>query len=164
MNESTEQDTRREFFRATGTVAGAAAFATLLGSGSAHAHEVELNAMGGTPEQFQAFMALPSGPVCMVNLLKFKKGATSEYAKYGVEVQKIFKSIGAEIIFSGECKTTLVGGANWDAVAIARYPDKTALIKMVQSPEYQAIHHHREAGLEGQINLAVFEHPRPATE
>jgi hypothetical protein len=30
---------------------------------------------------------------------------------------------------------------------------------MSQSPEYQAIHHHREAGLkgQGQINLAVFE-------
>ena len=162
MSDSTEQDTRREFFKAAGTVAGAAAFATLLGTESAQAHELELNAMGATPEQFQAFMALPSGPVCMVNLIKFKDGARSEYRKYGAEVQKIFKNNGSEVIFSGECKGTLVGGATWDSVVIVRYPDKTALIDMVQSAEYQAIHHHRESGLEGQINLAVFENPLPA--
>ncbi len=38
---------------------------------------------------------------------------------------------------------------------LVRYPNKMALIQMAQSPEYQAIHDHREAGLEGQINLAV---------
>ena len=53
----------------------------------------------------------------------------------------------------------LIGGATWDAVAIVRYPDKTALLKMAQSAEYQKIHVHREAGLEGQINLACFENP-----
>lgn len=164
MSESTEQDTRREFIAGAGTAAGAAAFAMLLGSGTAHAQEVELNAMGPTPEQMQAFMALPSGPVAMVNLLKFKEGASSEYAQYGVQVSKILKSIGAEIIFSGECKTTLIGGATWDAVGIVRYPDKTALMKMAQSPEYQKIHVHREAGLAGQINIACFENAIPSGE
>ncbi len=164
MSESNEKDTRREFLKGAGTAAGAAAIGMLLGAaGSAEAHEVNINAMGGTPEQMEAFMALPSGPVCMVNLLKFKEGAArANYGQYGVEVQKIFKTIGAEIIFSGECKGTLIGGATWDSVAIARYPDKMALINMIQSPEYQAIHHHRESGLAGQINLAVFENVRPA--
>jgi len=167
MSESTEHDTRRDFFKAAGTVAGAAAFAALLGTGSAEAHEVELNALTPTPEQLQEFMALPSGPVCMVNLIKFDNpAAATEYGKYGVEVSKILKTIGAEIIFSGQCKSTLIGGATWDTVAIVRYPDKTALMKMSQSPEYQAIHHFREAGLkgQGQINLAVFENALPAQE
>lgn len=157
MSDSNGQDTRREFFAGTGTAAGAAAFAMLVGAGTAHAQEIELNAMGPTPEQMQAFMALPSGPVAMVNLLKFKEGAQAEYAEYGVQVSKILKSIGAEIIFSAECKGALIGGATWDSVAIVRYPDKTALLKMAQSPEYQKIHVHRESGLEGQINLACFE-------
>ena len=160
MNESNEQDTRRDFFKAAGTVAGAAAFAALLGGGSAQAHEVELNALSPTPEQLQEFMALPSGPVCMVNLIKFdSESAAAEYGKYGVEVGKILRKLGAELVFSGQCKSTLIGGATWDTVAIVRYPDKTDLIKMSQSPEYQAIHHLREAGLkgQGQINLAVFE-------
>ena len=165
MSESNEKDTRREFLKAAGTSAGAAAIGMLLGAaGSAEAHEVDINAMGGTPEQMAAFQALPSGPVCMLNLLKFKEGAArANYGQYGVEVQKIFKTIGAEIIFSGECKGTLIGGATWDSVAIARYPDKMALINMIRSPEYQAIHHHRESGLAGQINLAVFENVRPSS-
>ena len=157
MNDSTEGDTRREFLAGAGTVTGAAAIAVLLGNTTAHAQEVELNAMGPTPEQMQAFMALPSGPVAMVNLLKFKEGASSEYAEYGVQVGKILKSIGAELIFSSQCKTTLIGGATWDAVAIVRYPDKTALLKMAQSTEYQKIAVHRTAGLKGQMNLACFE-------
>ena len=162
MSQTTDKNTRREFFKASSTVAGAAAVATLLGSESAQAHEVELNAIGATPEQFEAFMALPSGPVCMVNLLKYKEGARAEYGKYGVEVSKLLEANGSELVFSGECKATLIGGATWDTVAIVRYPDKTTLIEMVQSPEYQAIHHHRESGLEGQINLAVFENVRPS--
>jgi uncharacterized protein (DUF1330 family) len=157
MNEVSEHDTRRHFFKAAGTVAGATVLAALLGGGTASAHELELNAMQPTPEQLQAFMALPSGPVCMVNLLKLKEDTGEEYAKYGVEVGKILQKNGAELIFSGQCKGALIGGATWDAVAIVRYPDKTALLKMAQSEEYQAIHHYREDGLEGQINLAVFE-------
>ena len=162
MKKSTELDARRDFLKGAGTVAGATAIGALLGAGKASAHEVEINAMGPTPAQREAFMALPSGPVCMVNLLKFKEGGSAEYGKYTEEVTKILNKIGAEIIFSGECKGALIGGATWDMVGIVRYPDKTALTKMGQSPEYQAIHHHRASGLEGQINLAVFQNPRPA--
>lgn len=149
--------TRREFMGTTGAAAGLAALAATLGGGSAHSAEsMALNAMQPTPEQIQAFMQLPADrPVVMVNLLKYRDAA--EYQKYGVEVAKILNKIGAEIIFSGDCSMALIGGATWDSVALVRYPNAQALIKMSQSPEYQAIHHHREAGLEGQINLAVFE-------
>lgn len=150
------KDSRRDFMAGTGVAAGAMVLASLL-SGSAEAQEIELNAMQPTPEQIQEFMKLPSGPVCMVNLIKLKKDAGAEYLTYGMKVGLILKSIGAEIIFSGQCKMAMIGGATWDMVAIVRYPDKMTLLKMAQSPEYQAIHHHREAGLEGQINLAVFE-------
>jgi uncharacterized protein (DUF1330 family) len=92
----------------------------------------------------------------MVNLLKFKpNGGAAEYAKYGEKIQPILKSIGAELIFSGQAKVSLLGHAEWDAVGLVRYPNKMALVRMSQSPEYQAIHHHRAAGLEGQINIAV---------
>ena len=151
-----ERNSRREFMGATGATAGLAALATAVGAGSAHAQTMKINAMGPTPEQMQAFTALPSDrPVVMVNLLKFKKPA--EYAKYGVEVRKILKTIGAELIFSGRCEMALIGGAEWDSVSLVRYPNAQALVKMSQSPEYQAIHRHRADGLEGQINLAVFE-------
>ncbi|MCY3810928.1 MAG: DUF1330 domain-containing protein [Gammaproteobacteria bacterium] len=119
---------------------------------------IALNQMGPTPEQLQKFLALPDQPVVMVNLLKFKDGSgAQDYAKYGQAMQKILADIGAEIIFAGQCQTTLIGGAEWDMVALVRYPNAQALVDMAQSGVYQAAHVHRAEGLAGQVNLAVFE-------
>jgi uncharacterized protein (DUF1330 family) len=38
-------------------------------------------------------------------------------------------------------------------VAIVEYPSRAAMLQMVQSPEYQAITKHRDAGLAGQLNI-----------
>ena len=150
---------RREFIRKTGGAVGGAALATAFGSQSAAAAEtIELNQMGPTPEQVEKFLALPDRPVVMVNLLKFKDAAgAQDYGKYSQAMQKILKDIGAEIVFSGQCQTTLIGGAEWDAVALVRYPNARALLEMTGSPEYRQAHVHRAEGLEGQVNLAVFE-------
>ena len=150
---------RREFIRKAGTTAGVAALGTALAGQTASAAEVvELNRMGPTPEQIQQFLALPDRPVVMVNLLKFKDGAgAQEYGKYGQAMQTILKGVGAEILFSGQCQMTLIGGAEWDAVALVRYPNARALIRMSQLPEYREAHTHRAEGLAGQVNLAVFE-------
>ncbi len=115
--------------------------------------------MGPTPEQIQAFAQLPDRPVVMVNLLKFRDGGdgAADYAQYGVDVGRILQRIGAEIIFSGQCQTTLIGGAEWDMIAMVRYPNSRALLQMAQSAEYQAISGNRSSGLEGQLNIAVFE-------
>ena len=119
---------------------------------------IDLNRMGPTPEQLKAFQALPDQPVVMVNLLKFKEGTgAAEYGKYGQAMQKILADIGAEVLFSGQCQTTLIGGAEWDMVALVRYPNPQALIDMAQSEVYQAAHVHRAEGLAGQVNLAVFQ-------
>ena len=149
---------RRDFIRKTGAAAGVAALGTAMGASAETTEVVELNRMGPTPEQIQRFLSLPDRPVVMVNLLKFKEGAgAQEYGKYGQAMQTILKGVGAEIIFSGQCQMTLIGGAEWDAVALVRYPNARALIQMSQSPAYREAHVHRAEGLEGQINLAVFE-------
>ena len=149
---------RRDFIRKTGATAGVAALATIGGESAAAQEVVELNRMGPTPEQIQQFLALPDREVVMVNLLKFKDGAgAQEYGKYGQAMQTILKDVGAEIIFSGQCRMTLIGGAEWDAVALVRYPNARALIEMSQSPAYREAHVHRAEGLAGQINLAVFD-------
>ena len=95
----------------------------------------------------------------MVNLLKFSDGGAGagDYEQYGRDDGKILQSIGAELIFSGECQTTLIGGAEWDRIAMVRYPNPRALLQMAQSEEYQAISGNRSSGLEGQMNIAVFE-------
>ncbi len=156
MNAANDKNSRRNFFKASGTTAGLAVLATASSGNTAQGAEAtELNAMLPSPEQTEAFLALPDKPVVMVNLLKFKDPA--EYQKYSTKVSEILKTIGAEMVISGECKTTLIGGAEWDAFALVRYPSSKAAVKMFQSPEYQAAHVHREAGLEGQLLIAVFE-------
>ena len=82
MSEMNQHKTRRDFIRGTGMAAGTIAVGTAIGGSTAYAHEVEINAMGPTPEQMQQFMSLPDGPIVMVNLLKFKPdGGAEEYGK-----------------------------------------------------------------------------------
>jgi len=149
---------RREFVTKSGAAAGLAALAGLFSQG-AQAQTMEINAMGPTPEQAQAFAQLPDRPVVMVNLTKFSRdgAGASDYAQYSEDVGKILASIGAEVIFRGECRMTFIGGTEWDAIALVRYPNSRALLQMTQSSEYQAISGSRSSGLDGQMNLAVFE-------
>ena len=125
-----------------------------------NAHDI--NAMLPTDEQNQEFMALDTdGPIVMVNLLKFKPdGGAAEYAKYSAGVAPLLKKVGGRILFSGAAKYCWIGSADWDAVALVEYPNKEALMEMATSPEYRAIHHHRKAGLEGQVNYAVAQTKR----
>ena len=83
-------------------------------------------------------------------------GAT-DYAQYSADVRKVLQAVGAEVVFSGQCQGTLIGGAEWDAIGLVRYPNSRALLQMAQSAEYQAISGNRSSGLEGQMNIAVFE-------
>jgi len=117
----------------------------------------DINAMVPTEEQTQHYLAMETdGPIVMVNLLKFKPdGGAAEYAKYSAGVEPLLKKVGGRVLFSGAARSCLIGNADWDAVALVEYPKKEALMEMISSPEYQAIHHHREAGLEGQVNYAV---------
>jgi uncharacterized protein (DUF1330 family) len=154
---------RRGFLTGVGVVAGSVAFAARESLGNeddAKAATVPAtNALQPTPDQMQEFLALPDDqPIVMVNLLKFKpNGGAAEYAKYAVAIQPILEKIGAKIIFSGNAHYCLIGQADWDAVALVQYPRKKTLFQMAMSREYQAIHHHRDAGLQGQINYAVLQ-------
>ena len=120
---------------------------------------VAINALLPTPEQMQTYVTLPDDqPIVMVNLLKFKpNGDAAEYAKYAAGIEPILAKIGAKVLFSGTGHYCLIGQADWDAVALVQYPRKKSLFEMAMSPEYQAIHPYREAGLQGQINYAVLQ-------
>ena len=117
---------------------------------------IEISAINSTPEQREAFLALPDAPVVMVNLLKFKPdGGAEEYAKYAAGIQSCLAKVGAKLLFSGKGMACLVGSGDWDAVALMQYPNPQALIDMISTEEYQAAHVHRAAGLAGQVNYAV---------
>ena len=150
-----EPNTRRGFLAAAGTTAAVLAIGGVDG---AEAHEVEINAMGPTPEQMQAFLALPEKPIVMVNLLKFKPdGGAEAYGRYGQGVAPLLAKVGAKSLFAGSAATCLIGNGDWDMIALVEYPKPQALVDMASSPEYQAIHHYREEGLIGQVNYAVVQ-------
>ena len=126
------------------------------------------NLVHPSPEQAKAFFSgAEDGPMCMVNLLKFKDKATyadgsepelsgrDAYLRYGAGVQACLAAVGGKARFSGMVTDLMLGEVEelWDMVAIAEYPSRAAMLKMVQSPEYQAITKHRDAGLAGQLNI-----------
>ena len=128
------------------------------------------NAQHPKPEQAMAFFGVDDGqPICMVNLLKFKDKATyadgsepelsgrEAYARYAQGVAACIAVVGGKLRFGGAVTGLLIGEIEepWDMVAIAEYPSRKAMMVMVQSPEYQAIAKHREAGLAGQLNICT---------
>lgn len=127
-----------------------------------------VNQLHPSPEQAMAFFqSEDDGPMCMVNLLKFRDKAQyadgsepelsgrEAYMRYGAAVQACLAAVGGSARFTGSVSDLLLGEVEelWDMVAIAEYPSRAAMLQMVQSPEYQAITKHRDAGLAGQLNI-----------
>ena len=123
-------------------------------------------------EQINGFLQNPDlGPISMVNLLKYKKTARYEdgrdtnlsgeeaYGQYAAEVISYVEKYGGEFVFAGKVSRLMLGDVEdlWDAVAIAKYPSRKAMMDMTMDPGYQKIHIHRDAGLEGQLNIETLE-------
>ena len=122
-------------------------------------------------ERIQEFFGpgAPTTPFVMVNLLKFKEKAEYEDGRetdlsgaeafmiYGAAVGQLIDELGGRQIYSGAVTGLMVGEVEdlWDVVALVEYPSSEAFAKMVDSPEYQAIHVHRDAGLAGQLNIRI---------
>tara|TARA_B100001113_G_scaffold110334_2_gene89510 strand:- start:6530 stop:6937 length:408 start_codon:yes stop_codon:yes gene_type:complete len=111
------------------------------------------------------------GPISMVNLLKYKKIAEYEdgrdtslsgaeaYGLYAAEVINFIEKYNGEFIFYGKVSRLMLGEVEdlWDAIAIAKYPNRKAMMDMTMDPGYQKIHVHRDAGLEGQLNIETLD-------
>ena len=118
------------------------------------------NKLSPSEEQIEGFLTPLGRPIHMLNLLKFREKASypdgndghlsgrEAYARYTKEGGKILHEIGGEML--GEVEDL------WDAVVIASYPSRQAMLKMIQSDAYQSIHIHREAGLAGQLNIETI--------
>ena len=122
-------------------------------------------------DQINGFMQNPDlGPISMVNLLKYKDKAIYEdgrdtnltgeeaYGLYAVEVVNLVEKYGGEFLFAGKVSRLMLGEVEnlWDSIAIAKYPSRKAMLDMTMDPEYQKIHVHRDAGLEGQLNIETI--------
>jgi len=124
------------------------------------------------PDQVRDFVAT-DGPVCMVNLLRFKAKAEypdgrdahlsgrEAYLRYAREMKKLVEGSGGRFVFGGEVRSALLGRIEepWHQVGIVEYPSAKALIEISMSPAFRAIEEHRVAGLAGQLNLTTSEVP-----
>ena len=112
-------------------------------------------------------------PIYMINLLKFKEKAEYKdgretslsgreaYALYAEIIEKHLIEIGGEIIFKSKVTRITVGKVDelWDAIAIAKWPSKKVMGEnmMPSDPKLLEGYKHREAGLEGQLNIESVE-------
>ncbi len=67
----------------------------------------------------------------------------------------MIQQYGGEIVFVGDVTFLALGQVEdlWDEVAIAKYPNRDALLRMSSSEEWRAAAVHRTAGLAGQLNI-----------
>ncbi len=132
------------------------------------------NAITPAPDEIRAFIASDfSGPVCMVNLLKFKQQAEytdgresnlsgrEAYGSYGARMREFCESRGCRFLFAGAVSRMIIGFVEeeWDAVAIVEYPSKEAFVEIATSPEVREFGTHRSAGLAGQLLIATTQGP-----
>mgnify|MGYP004007666135 FL=1 len=75
-------------------------------------------------------------------------------------MQEHLRRVGGRILFSGDVSRLVLGEVEelWDMVAIAEYPSKKAMRSMVMNKDYQKSEEHRNAGLEGQLNIETKPH------
>ena len=106
-------------------------------------------------------------PIFMVNLLKFKDRAEypdkresnlsgkEAFAIYSKEVVGHLEKVGGKPIFGSEVTRLMLGEVEdlWDQVAIAMYPNRKSMLKMISDPDYIKSAQHRVAGLAGQLNI-----------
>ena len=109
----------------------------------------------------------PDGPIYMVNLLRFKDKAEYQdgratdlsgreaYGLYAEGVSKLLTEVGGAVVFNGGVERLMLGEVEdlWDSIAIAMYPSRGAMLKMMMADGMKDISVHREAGLEGQLNI-----------
>jgi len=116
-------------------------------------------------DQIQAFATAPdSGPVVMLNLLKFKPRAEGEggsggqaYGRYGERVERMIEARGGKVIWTGRAEQVFIGdpvGDAWDVALLVWYPSRQSFVEMVSTPDYADAHRHREQGLERSVVLA----------
>ena len=129
--------------------------------------EVE-NKVVPNQEQMAGFSeAGPDGPIYMVNLLRFKHKAEYQdgretdlsgreaYGLYAEGVTKLLAEVGGSVVFNGGVERLMLGEVEdlWDSIAIAMYPSRGAMLKMMMVDGMKDISVHREAGLKGQLNI-----------
>lgn len=105
-----------------------------------------------------------SGPVVMLNLLKYKERADAgdisgreSYNRYGRDVKPMVEALGGRIVWQGKAEQLLIGEEDWDTVVLVEYPSRKAFLEMAMSKQMSEIHHNRAGGLDRTVLIACRE-------
>jgi uncharacterized protein (DUF1330 family) len=135
-----------------------------------------VNQVFPTPEQLMPLAGDDSGPVVMLNLLKFRERAAyadgrpddisgqEAYLRYAALMQRIVEGAGGRFLFSGAVQGVVIGSVEeaWDMVGLVEYPSRAAFFRIATSRDVQEIGVHREAGLAGQLLIPLTPRRDPA--
>jgi len=103
-------------------------------------------------EALDRFLAGDDGqPVVLVNLVRLRPGADAAYRRYADAVGPLLLRVGAEVVYAGEARGTLIGDEPWDLAVVMRYPSREALARLIRDPEFAATAPLRHAALEAGI-------------
>lgn len=119
-----------------------------------------------SPQQGAAFFGSPeSGPVVMLNLLRFRERADyahapalepaggcsgrEAYDRYMREMLPLLEASGGAVLFSGTSAPFLIGppDESWDHVLLVRQASRAAFLAFASDPESQRITAHRTAAI-----------------
>ena len=112
-----------------------------------------------TREQIERLRSLPNDtPVVMVNLLRFKPdGGREMFEEYTAVAGRVIEELGGSIIFRGDLLGTVIGGDEFDAIALVSYPSIASFFELQRNPEYVEVVELREGSLEEYRLYAVTE-------
>jgi len=119
----------------------------------------------GTPTtaQWQALLSAPvEGAICVVNFValrgeaRYEPGAAEPpctgldaFLRYGAASVPRIHAVGGSMTFAGRQDRVFIGTDEaWDAIVVARYPDRRSLLRLFFDPEYRAAFRHRRAAVE----------------
>lgn len=116
-----------------------------------------------TADQFRAFRDDPhDGPVCQVNLLKFRVKAeyapddpefgeeisgADAYQRYSEAFTEAAAAVGGTTTLLASTERYFIGGGDWDGVLVNSFPNRQAFIATLNHPDYKSMSRHRDAGL-----------------
>ncbi len=108
--------------------------------------------INATPAFVEALSNQPDpGPTINLNLLRYRpRGDSSRYDLYGAVAGKEIVGVGGDIIYHGEAMTDVQKifemSDEWDGVAYAMYPRRSAYVQLQRDTEYQMAIPDRVAG------------------
>ena len=112
-----------------------------------------------TAEQIQRLASDPdTGPVVMLNLLRFKDQAdgidagvsgAEAYARYSVAAEPFLQGVGGRLLSAVKPKQSVIGPGDgeWDLVLLVEYPSRAKFLEMATNEDYLKVHAHRESAL-----------------